>query len=129
MTRSASAAFTLVEILLAIVIFSVVIMSLAGLAYQVARRSNRATDQALTMSLLLAKVDQASTAAYDSLPIIAGCDSTLSGRVTIRGCIASDSVSNVLRTVRVVVSTSLPGSRPDTITFQRARVRYPIPLK
>jgi prepilin-type N-terminal cleavage/methylation domain-containing protein len=121
--------FSLVEILLTIVIFSVVIMSLVGLAFQVARRSTRATDQALTMSLLLAKVDQASTVPYDSLTVIATCDSTLSGRVTIRGCIFTDSVSNVQRTVRVVVSTSLPGSRPDTITFQRARVRYPIPLK
>jgi len=111
------------------VIFSVVIMSLAGLAYQVARRSTRATDQALSMSLLLAKVDQAGTAPFDSLAAIAGCDSTVSGRVTIRGCIFTDSLTNVVRRVRVVVSTSLPGSRPDTITFQRARVRYAIPLR
>jgi prepilin-type N-terminal cleavage/methylation domain-containing protein len=129
LTRRVRRGFSLVEILLTIVIFSVVIMSLAGLAYQVARRSTRAADQALTMALLLSKVDQASMAPYDSLPVISTCDSTLSGRVMVRGCIATDSVSNVLSVVRVVVSTSLPGSRPDTITFQRARVRYPIPLK
>ena len=110
-------------------IFSVVIMSLAGLAFQVARRSSRATDQALSMAVFLAKVDQASTASYDSLPVIAGCDSTLSGLIVIRGCITADSLSNVLRQVRVIVQTNLPGSRPDTITFQRGRVRYPIPLK
>ena len=110
-------------------IFSVVIMSLAGLAFQVARRSTRATDQALSMSVLLAKVDQASTASYDSLTVIAGCDTTVSGQITIRGCITADSLSNVVRQVRIVVQTSLPGSHPDTITFQRGRVRYPIPLK
>jgi hypothetical protein len=111
------------------VIFSVVIMSLAGLAFQVARRSTRATDQALSMSVLLAKVDQASTAAYDSLYVIAGCDTTVSGPVKIAGCISVDSLTNVLRRVRVIVTTTVPGARPDTITFQRARVRYPIPLR
>ena len=115
--------------LLTIVIFSVVIMSLAGLAFQVARRSTHATDQALSMSVLLAKVDQTSTIAYDSLPFITGCDSIASGRVWIRSCTAYDSITNVRRRVRVVVSTSLPGARPDTIAFERGRVRYPIPLK
>jgi hypothetical protein len=111
------------------VIFSVVIMSLAGLAFQVAHRSSRATDQALSMSVLLAKVDQASTTSYDSLNVVAGCDTTVSGVVKIQGCITVDSLSNVLRQVRVIVKTSVPGARPDTITFQRGRLRYPIPLK
>jgi prepilin-type N-terminal cleavage/methylation domain-containing protein len=93
------------------------------------RRPGFSLVEILLTIVILSQVDQASTAAYDSLPVIAGCDSTLSGRVTIRGCISTDSLSNVLRRVRVVVSTSLPGSRPDTVTFQRARVRYPIPLR
>ncbi len=129
LSRRRAAGFSLVEVLLTIVIFSIVIMSLAGLAFQVARRSTRATDQALSMSVLLAKVDQASTIAYDSLPLIAACDSTASGKVWIRGCTSLDSITNVRKQVRVVVSTSLPGSRPDTIAFERGRVRYPIPLK
>lgn len=129
LTASPRRGFSLVEILLTIVIFSVVILSLAGLSFQVARRSTRATDQALTMSVLLSKVDQASTIAYDSLPVVAGCDSSASGLVYIRSCIAVDSLSNVLRQVRIIVSTTLPGTRPDTIAFQRGRVRYPIPLK
>ena len=104
-------------------------MSLACLAFQVARRSTRATDQALSMSVLLAKVDETSTIAYDSLPLIAGCDSAASGRVWIRSCTYLDSITNVRRRVRVVVRTSLPGARPDTISFERGRVRYPIPLK
>ncbi|MGD0484160.1 MAG: type II secretion system protein [Gemmatimonadales bacterium] len=129
MTNRSRRGFSLVEILITIVIFSVVIMSLVGLAFQVAHRSSRATDQALAMSVLLAKVDQASAVSYDSLKVIAGCDTTASGPVTIRGCIYVDSLSNVLRQVRVIVQTSVPGARPDTISFQRGRARYPIPLK
>ncbi len=121
--------FSLVEILLTIVIFSVVILSLAGLAFQIARRTTRATDQALSMAVLLAKVDQASTTAFDSLNVVVGCDSTASGLIRIRGCTTVDSITNVRRRVRIIVSTSLPGTRPDTITFQRGRVRYPIPLR
>jgi hypothetical protein len=111
------------------VIFSTVILSLAGLAFQIARRSTRATDQTLSMGVLLARVDRASTINYDSLPTIARCDTTVSGVVSIYGCITVDDLSSVRRRVRVIVSTTISGSRPDTVTFERGRVRYPIPLK
>lgn len=112
-----------------VVIFSIVILSLAGLAYQVARRSTRATDQALKMAVLLARVDRASTINFDSLRTIQRCDTTASGVVRIFACLTLDSLSAVRKRVRIVVSTSISGSRPDTVAFQRARVRYPIPLK
>jgi len=112
-----------------VVIFSVVILSLSGLSFQIARRATRATEQALTMAVLLAKVDRASTINYDSLSTIARCDTTVSGVVRVYACTGSDSISNVRRRVRIVVSTSIAGSRPDTITFERGRVRYPIPLR
>ena len=121
--------FSLVEIMITMVIFSAVILSLAGLAFQIARRSTRATDQTLSMGVLLARVDRASTINYDSLRTIARCDTTVSGVVRIIGCITVDSLSNVRRRVRVIVRTTILGSRPDTITFERGRVRYPIPLK
>jgi len=121
--------FSLVEILITVVIFSSVILSLSGLAYQIAKRGTRATDQTLSMSVLLARVDRASTINYDSLRTIAKCDTTASGIVFIFACIRVDSVSNVRRKATVAVWTSIAGSRPDTVAFERARVRYPIPLR
>jgi prepilin-type N-terminal cleavage/methylation domain-containing protein len=121
--------FSLIEIMITMVIVSTVILSLAGMAFQIARRSTRATDQTLSMGVLLARMDRASTINYDSLPTIARCDTTVSGVVSICGCITVDDLSNVLRRVRVIVSTTISGSRPDTITFERGLVRYPIPLK
>lgn len=115
--------------LFTVAIFSVVILSLAGLAFQVARRSTRSTDQSLTMAVLVSRVDRASTINFDSLGTIARCDTTTSGVVRIYACIRSDSLSMVRRRVRVVVSTSITGSRPDTVAFERGRVRYPIPLR
>ena len=121
--------FSLIEIMITVVIFSTVILSLAGLAYQIARRSTHAADQTLSMAVMLARVDRASTINYDKLPTIARCDTTVSGVVRIFACVSADALSNVRRRVRVVVRTSISGSRPDTITFERGRVRYPIPLK
>ena len=105
------------------------ILSLSGLAYQIAKRGTRATDQTLTMAVLLARVDRASVIRYDSLRTIAKCDTSTSGVVAVYACTRVDSVSNVLRRVTVSVWTSIAGSRPDTVAFQRARIRYPIPLR
>ena len=121
--------FSLVEILFTIIIFSVVILSLSGLAYQIAKRGTRASDQAMIMSVLLARVDRASTIRYDSLRTIAKCDTTTSGVVMVYACIRVDSISPVLRRATVSVRTSIAGSRPDTVIFQRAKISYPILLR
>lgn len=121
--------FSLVEILITVVIFSIVILGLSGLAYQIAKRATRATDQTLTMSVLLARVDRASTINYDSLRTIARCDTSTTGIVAVYACIQVDSISNVRRRATVFVWTSIAGSRPDTVAFERARIRYPIPLR
>ena len=83
LTARPRAGFTLVEILITVVIFSIVILGLSGLAYQVAQRATRATDQTLTMSVLLARVDRASTINYDSLRTIAKCDTSTTGVVAV----------------------------------------------
>jgi hypothetical protein len=106
-----------------------VILSLSGLADQIAKRGTRATDQTLTMSVLLARVDRASTINYDSLRTLAKCDTTVSGVVSIYACIRVDSLSNVRRKATVAVWTSITGSRPDTVAFERARVRSPSPRR
>jgi Tfp pilus assembly protein PilV len=115
--------------MISVVIFSAVLLGLAGLAFQVAKRSTRATDQALMMSILLSRVDRASTIEYDSLPNLAGCDTAQSGVVSLIGCTAVNDVSPRLRTVRVVAQTTVAGARPDTIVFQRGKERRPVPLK
>lgn len=115
--------------MISVVIFSAVILSLAGLAFQVAKRSTRATDQALMMSVMLSKVDRAATVAFDSLSTIAGCDTTVSGVVLIQGCTNVFVVSPRLDSVRVAVRTSIAGARPDTIVMRRGKERRPVPLR
>lgn len=125
----ANAGFSMIEILISVAIFSAVILGLAGLAFQVARRSTRATDQTLIMAKLQDKVGLVSTVAYDSLSLVAGCDTTVSGTVRVIACITVTPSSARASDVRVVVGTTVPGGRPDTILLTRGKPRRPIPLK
>jgi len=114
---------------MAVVIFSVVILSLVGLSFRVSKSSSRATDQALSMAVLLGKVDRATTTAFDSLPNIAGCDTTVSGLYRIVGCTTVTTLASRLDSVRIIVQTTLPAARPDTIAMQLGTVRRPVPLR
>jgi len=121
--------FTLVEIMMAVVIFSIVVLSLVGLSFRVAKYSTRATDQALGMAALLSTVDQAATTTFDSLPNLAGCDTTVSGLYKVAGCTAVTSLSPRLDSIQIIVTSTLPGARPDTINMQRGKERRPVPLR
>lgn len=110
-------------------IFSGVILALAGLSLQVAKRTTRATDQALTMSSMIGHVDRASTVNFDSLSTIAGCDTTHSGVVDVISCTTVAAVTSRLAAVTVIVYSTVPGARPDTIAFQRGKERRPVPLR
>ena len=128
MTRRRSG-FTLVEIMMAVVIFSVVILSLEGLSFRVSQSSTRATDQALNMAALLSKVDRAAMTPFGSLSTIATCDTTVSGLYQVYGCTTVDSIAPRLDSIRIIVWTTLPGARPDTMTMQRGQAWAPIPLR
>jgi len=113
----------------ALVIFSIVILSLVGLSFRVAKSGTRATDQALAMGVLLSKVDRATMTVFDSLPKAAGCDTTMSSSVKVVGCIWVTVLSPRLDSIQILVNTSLPGARPDTINMQRGKERRPVPLR
>jgi len=128
-THRPAGGFTLVEIMMAVVIFSIVILSLVGLSFQVAKNSTRATDQALGMAALLAEVDQVVATPFDSLPGIVGCDTTVSGVSSVVGCTAVTSLSPRLDSIQIIVTSTLPSARPDTINIERGKERRPVPLR
>jgi prepilin-type N-terminal cleavage/methylation domain-containing protein len=124
-----SGGFTLVEVLISLVIFSVVVLGIAGLSYQVARRSNRATSDVLTMAVLFDTSDRVETAAFDSLPTLAGCSNKVSGPITVSSCVTVTDVNWRLRNVTIVVTPQVAGARPDTMVVRRAREPRSVPLK
>lgn len=104
------------------------VLSLAGLSFQIARRSTKATDLALQMARQVGGADRASTVPFDSLSGMLTADTVTSGTVTIITNYAVTSPSSARKNVYVITSTSIPGTSPDTILIQRARPS-PIPLK
>lgn len=108
-------------------IFSAVILGLAGLSFQIARRTTKATDEALQTALLMSGVDRATITEFDSLGTMTP-DTVKSGVVTVVVSYTVDSVTYSRKDVRVITATSIPGTTPDTIIIRRARPS-PIPLK
>jgi prepilin-type N-terminal cleavage/methylation domain-containing protein len=121
--------FTLIEVLIAIAIFSVVVLALAGLAFQIARRSTKATDLALHMAMQLAAADHAVAVPFDRLTQLLKPDTVWSGqvRITVRYVIVP--LSTVRKDVYVITQTSMPGTHPDTVIIRRGMARDPIPLR
>lgn len=129
MTRAGRAGFSLIEVLISVVIFSGVILGLAGLSFQVAKRSTRSTHQAFVMANLLGEVDRVSTMPFDSLAGAAGCRTNASNQVYLYRCVTVVVLGPRLDSVQVTAWTSIPGGTPDTVAFRRARPRRPVPLK
>jgi Tfp pilus assembly protein PilV len=115
--------------MISVIIFSVVVLGLAGLAFQVAKHGTRSTDQAYVMGELLSRVDRAGTIRYDSLSSLAHCDTTLRGLIKLIGCTSIAVVSNRQSTVTITMRTTVPGGRPDTVVMTRSNQRKPLPLR
>jgi Tfp pilus assembly protein PilV len=115
--------------MISVVIFSAVILSLAGLSFQVAKRSTRSTDQALVMSVLQSRLDRATTINYDSLATLPACDTTANGLARVYSCVTLTATGARTTDVRIIVTTNVPGGRPDTLTFTRGRMRAAVPLR
>lgn len=115
--------------IISLVIFSAVVLSLAGLAFRIAQRGTKATNEALQMAVQIAGADRATGVPYDSLSTLLTPDTITSGKVTVVISYVVDSISTVRKDVKVITSTSIPGTKSDTITIQRGRTRYPVPLK
>ncbi len=115
--------------MISVVIFSAVILGLAGLAFQIARRTTKATDQALHMARQTAAADKAITVPYDSINQMLTSDTVMSGLIRVVVTYTIDSISPVRKDVHIITTSTVPGARTDTINIQRGRKRAPIPLK
>ena len=115
--------------MISVVIFSIVILSLIGLSFQIARRSVRSTDQALIIGNMQSRIDHLTAVSYDSLAGLVGCDTTQSGNASVIGCITVSATGLRTSDVQLIVWTTVAGDHPDTVTFTRGKTRVPVPLR
>jgi len=115
--------------MISVVIFSGVILVLAGMTFTVAERTTRASDQAYVMSYILAEVDRMAMLPFDSLIAAGGCRTNTTGPVTLNRCTDVYTMTSRIDSIRIRAWTNIPGGRPDTVGFRRAKLRLPVPIR
>jgi len=113
--------FSVLEVLVAIVLFGIASVALAGLTMRTAKRSTISSVhsyQTVFLSSELARVTALPTAA-----LVPGtsCDTTTSAPWAYQRCTTVTNVSTRQQSVRVIVRPLLSGLiAPDTVTIERA---------
>lgn len=123
---------SLVEVMVALSILSVVLIALGGLMFQVARQTQRSA----ATTYRTAAMQQAS-AWIEGLPwdsstggIIGGCTTDSSGQLSYTRCTTVwDSTPRLRRITVVVVPTGQLATPPETLVVYRNRSRAASPLQ
>ncbi len=113
--------FTLVELMVALVVLSIAILPISALVYQLARQSVASSQAQHVGGVITGEAGRLSVVAYDALPDAAGCVVVSSPPFPHERCITVVDLSASLRRVTLIVTPSVPLSRPDTLVFDRGR--------
>ena len=112
--------FTLVEVVVAMVILSTVLVTLAGLSYQTARRSLATQGLDQRQSVMMQEVNRMVVVSYDSINQMVGC-SQVSGAFAYTRCITTSTPATNITRIQVVVTPARTAWKPDTMTVDRTK--------
>ncbi len=113
--------FVLVEAIVALTILAVVLLPVAGMSCQVARRSVRSTLEMHRAGVMTREAGRLTVLPFDSLPSAGGCDSVMAQPFPHRSCVVVTDLATDDRRVTVVVEATLPIVRADTLILRRTR--------
>jgi prepilin-type N-terminal cleavage/methylation domain-containing protein len=121
---------TLIEIMLALMILSIVLMALAGLMFQVARQTRGST----AATFRAAAVQQASTwveaIPWDNIASEVGCTPEETGLLEYTRCLSYTDSTDGLKKVTVVIAPSgIFAALPESLTVYRSRRRGLVPFQ
>ena len=121
---------SLIEIMIALSILSVVLLALGGLMFDVARHSRRSTAVAYRSAALESATSWIQALPWDSLPTVVGCtDSITTGLLEYTRCVELVSNTASSRLARIIISpTGVLQARPDTVTVERTKARASSPF-
>lgn len=119
---------TLIEVMVALSILSVVLVSLSGLMFQMGRQTRRSGGVAARTAAVQSALSAIQTVPWDSLPTFAGCAADTTGTLSYTRCVNISTASARLRTATIVIVPDDPLLRPDTVVVQRSKPRSISPL-
>ncbi len=120
---------SLVEILVALSILSVVLMALGGLMYRVARQTRKSAVATYRTGAAQLAAGWIHGMEWDSLSGAVGCTSNSLGMLEYNRCVTVTEVGSSRKNVQIVIQpTGDLTAPPDTQVIVRARVLVPSPL-
>lgn len=116
------AGFTLIEIAISLVIFSIVLLSLGRTTLQLAQVSNRSSGVVQRNAETVKQVNRLEALTWDSLSPRAGCVTPSSAALPHQRCVTLTALSTTRTQVQVVIAPTAANIRPDTAIFERSNV-------
>lgn len=112
---------SLVETLVAITLMAVVLSGLGGMAFTASRQTVTLSATNLRQGMLTQEVNRLTAWPFDDLPATAGCVTVTTGTFPHQRCTTVTTVNSTRRVVRIIVTPTQAGIRPDSMTFERTR--------
>lgn len=116
---------TLLEVMMALILLSVVLISLVGLMFQMGRHTIISGQASLRAAAVQNAAAWALSAPWDSLAAIAGCQDDSVGTFTYTQCITLRQHQDLDTVLVVITPTSTTNLLADTVMVNRIK---PIPL-
>lgn len=113
--------FTLVEVVIAMVLLSTVLVMLAGMTFATARRSVDLQTAGARNAVMLQEVNRLTAIDFADLDAQAGCRSLNSGADDFQACVAVSSLGTRTRRVRVALDPARAGVSTDSVVFIRTQ--------
>ncbi len=124
------AGISLIEIMMSLSILAVVLMSLGGLMFQMARHTRQSAAVAYRSAAATAAATSIQGLPWDSIDGTVGCTPETSGLLLYDRCVSVDSVSSTLKRVTVAISSTGPLMvLPDSVVVERTKPRLPSTLR
>lgn len=119
---------SLIEIMIAIGIMSVILISLGGLMFQVARHTQRSAAVGYRSAALTSAGSWAQSLPWDSIDGSTGCEQDTSGLLVYTRCVAVQDLGR-LKEIEVVVSpTGILAIAPETVVVHRTKPKTASPF-
>ena len=120
--------FSLIEVMIALTIMSVVLLALGGLMFQVSQHSRTSAARTYRTAAVQKVAGQIQSLPWASIDGASGCTADSSGLMAYNRCISVTSTSADLKEVYVVITpTGLFTALPETLLVVRSnKTRIPV---
>lgn len=120
---------SLLEVVIALGILSVVLLSLTGIMVQMGKQSRVSGVAAARTAAVESAASLAQAVRWDSIPNLVGCAADSSAEFNYTRCYEVSTVAPGLRQIRAIIAPAVVSTvRPETLTVQRTRPRQRSPL-